>query len=108
MKPKKVATNQETREGHGLFWGDPDNIGGRRCTPEFRGRSASNPLLQYNMVLEGRLLNLAGWPRTEPEPETRTFGTVFAGTERGSGTVNWSSCSRTEAGTEPYLSVKPC
>ena len=28
-----------------------------------------------------------GGPGTEPEPETGTVGTVFAGTERGTGTA---------------------
>ena len=30
---------------------------------------------------------LQGGPGTEPEPETGTGGTAFAGTERGTGTV---------------------
>ena len=33
------------------------------------------------------LLWLQGGPGTEPEPETRTVGTVFPGTERGTGTA---------------------
>ena len=31
--------------------------------------------------------SIQGGPGTEPEPETGTVGTVFAGTERGTGTA---------------------
>ena len=53
------------------------------------------PVLLMSLFLLGCFLEdfregngpLQGGPRTDPEPETGTVGTVFAGTERGTGTA---------------------
>ena len=51
------------------------------------GKSAPPSVMLLDSETATAFLSFQGGPGTEPEPETGTVGTVFAGTERGTGTA---------------------